>query len=73
MSKIGVPMKYALESLPELIGAQDFKDLCLLFDWHDVHHDTISGEDFARYVREAAFKRRHQAQAQKESRKPIVV
>lgn len=62
-------MKYALESLPELIGAQDFNDLCLLFGWHDVHHEPMSGEDFARYVRDASFKKRHQAQGLSESRR----
>ncbi|WPE22458.1 hypothetical protein ShzoTeo12_36740 (plasmid) [Shinella zoogloeoides] len=62
-------MKYALESLPELIGDQDFKDLCLLFKWHEVQERPISGGDFARHVREAAFKRRHQDQGLLESRK----
>lgn len=66
-------MKYALESLPELIGEQDFKDLCLLFKWHEPHQSVPSGADFARWVQDAAFKRRHQAQAHLESQKSSVI
>lgn len=62
-------MKYALESLPELIGEQDFKDLCLMFKWHDAHGPVMSGEEFARRVRDAAFTRRHQAQSDQEQRR----
>lgn len=68
----GITMKYALESLPELIGEQDFKDLCLLLKWHEPHHALPSGADFSRWVHDAAFKRRHQAQGLLESRKSSV-
>lgn len=68
-SREETPMKYALESLPELIGERDFQDLCLLFDWHKPHHQPISGDEFARHVAQAAFTRRHQARDLLESRK----
>lgn len=51
-------MKYALESLPELIGDDDYKDLCLMFGWHEVHDTKLDGRSFARHVREKALTRR---------------
>jgi hypothetical protein len=66
-------MKYALESMRDMIGAQDFKDLCLLFDWHEVDDAPLKGEDFARCVREAAFRKRHRSQVRLESQKQSVI
>lgn len=48
-------MKYALESLPELIGAQDFKDLCIAIGIDYLEDPT--GRDVADAVRGAVIRR----------------
>lgn len=63
-------MKYALESLPELIGEEDYADLCELLgmvEWH--REDTPTGADFARRVRERVFKLKHDRQIADRSRR----
>lgn len=71
-SKIGgkKPMKYALESLPELIGADDYADLCEVLgmvEWH--REDIPTGADFARRVRDRVFKLKHDRQMADASRR----
>ncbi|UIY28737.1 hypothetical protein LZK73_18600 [Neorhizobium galegae] len=45
-------MKYALESLPELIGADDYADLCELMGMTDWTRQEIpTGPEFARRIR----------------------
>jgi len=47
----GTPsMKYALESLPGLLGEQDFKDLCGSVGFAD--DMNVTGKDFAEAVRQ---------------------
>ena len=48
-------MKYALESIPELIGEQDFKDLCLALGFSEYEPDP-TGVDLASRVRGAVIK-----------------
>lgn len=43
-------MKYALESLPDFISKQDFKDLCVAIGIQAGEH--VSGAEFAELVRE---------------------
>ncbi|RWX78295.1 hypothetical protein EPK99_06605 [Neorhizobium lilium] len=46
------PMKHALESLPELIGAEDFTDLCQLLELTDwTRKEVPTGPEFAKAVR----------------------
>lgn len=58
-------MKYALESLPELIGADDFADLCELMGMTDWTRQEIpTGPEFARRVRQRAFKIKHDRESE---------
>lgn len=43
-------MKHALESIPDLVGEQDFKDLCLAIGIAD--GENVTGKHFAQVVRE---------------------
>jgi hypothetical protein len=51
-------MKYALECLPDLIGEQDFKDLCLSIG---VGEAEITGQKFASLVREHVLNERRRS------------
>lgn len=44
-------MKYALESLPEILGEQQFKDLCTAMGV-EPSETTPTGDEFATMVRE---------------------
>jgi hypothetical protein len=45
-------MKHALESLPELIGAEDFTDLCQILELTDwTRKEVPTGPEFAKSVR----------------------
>ena len=48
-------MKYALESLPELIGEQQFRDLCVALGM-DTTIQVPNGDDLAVTVRHKVFK-----------------
>ena len=50
LSKGIEPMKYSLENLPDLIGEQDFKDLCIAIGIPA--GDKVNGREFAEMVRE---------------------